>query len=66
MTENQRLIASFGRRMMDFAQFHSNDKISNELARVGYRLAETASLANLSDLDKKIIRYARQNFENSA
>lgn len=60
MTNNQVRIADFGRRMMDLAAVHQNDQISNELSRIGNRLAETASLDGLTELEKKVIRYARQ------
>jgi len=60
MTEQQRYIAAFGRKMMDLARHHDNDKISNELSRVGNQLAEKASLKDLTELDKKVIQFAKQ------
>jgi len=60
MTMQQRIVCNFGRKMMDLAALETNDTIANALARVGERLAETASIDGLTDVDHKIIRYAHQ------
>lgn len=57
MTDQQRTIADFGRRMMYMAAVEKNDIFSNAMARVGERLAENASFKGLSDLDLQVVRY---------
>lgn len=59
MTPAQYTIANFGRTMMEMAAVEKNDMLSNNLARVGERLAEKASLKGLTDLDHQIIRFAK-------
>jgi hypothetical protein len=59
MTPNQRLIANFGRKMMDMAAIEKNDVLSNAFARVGEHLAERASFKGLTALDHDIIRFAK-------
>jgi len=59
MTDNQRLICNFGRKMMEMAATESNDTISNAFARVGEHLAEKASFKGLTALDHDIIRFAK-------
>lgn len=59
MTPAQRLIANFGRTMMDMAAIEKNDTISNAYARVGEHLAEKASFKGLNKLDHEIIAYAK-------
>jgi len=60
MNTEERKISRFGRQMMDLAAMERNDAIANALSRVGEHLAEKASIEGLTDLDKKVIRYANQ------
>lgn len=59
MTDRQRFISDFGRKMMYLAATEKNDTLSNAFARVGEELAEEASMKRLSELDHRIIRFAK-------
>lgn len=63
MSEKQKVIASFGRKMIAFQEKGGNGKtpleILNAFSRIGEEMAETASMKNLSDTDKMVVKYAR-------
>jgi len=58
MTTEQKVLASFGRQMMELAMVEKNDMIANALSRVGEHLAERASVDGLEPVDHKVIAYA--------
>lgn len=64
MTDRQRFISDFGRKMMFLAATEKNDVLSNAFARVGEELAERASMKGLTALDHDIIRFARTRMED--
>lgn len=59
MTDHQRFIADFGRKMMTLASTENNNVISNAFARVGEQLAEKASMKGLTALDYKVVGFAK-------
>lgn len=63
MTERQRFISDFGRKMMSLAATEQNDMLSNAFARVGEFIAEEASMKRLSELDHQIVRFAKTRME---
>jgi hypothetical protein len=63
MTDRQRFISDFGRKMMYLAATEKNDTLSNAFARVGEELAEEASMKCLSELDHQIVRFAKTRME---
>ena len=64
MTDRQRFISDFGRKMMFLAATEKEDVISNAFARVGEELAEKASMKGLTALDHDIVRLARTRMED--
>jgi len=64
MTDRQRFISDFGRKMMFLAATEKQDVISNALARVGEHLSEKASMKGLTKIDHDIIRFAKNRLED--
>jgi len=64
MTDRQRFIADFGRKMMFLAATEKEDVLSNAFARVGELLAENASMKGLTALDHEVVRFARTRLED--
>lgn len=64
MTDRQRFISDFGRKMMFLAATEKNDVLSNAFARVGEELAEKASMKGLTALDHDVVRFARTRMED--
>ena len=64
MTDRQRFISDFGRKMMALAATEKNDMLSNAFARVGEFIAEEASMKRLSELDHQIVRFAKIRMED--
>lgn len=64
MTDRQRFISDFGRKMMFLAATEKNDVLSNAFARVGEELAEKASMKGLTALDHDIVHFARTRMED--
>jgi hypothetical protein len=63
MTDKQRLISAFGRKMVDFQEAGGNSKtpiaILNDFSRVGELMADTASMKRLDARDLMVVKYAR-------
>lgn len=63
MTAKEICIANFGRAMMNFSKENYGVvslEILNAMSDLGERLAETASLKNLSAADHMLIRFTKQ------
>lgn len=62
-TPQQRIIASFGRKMMWASEsgeyMNIPLEILNQFSRIGEEMAETGSMKNLTSLDKQVIKYAK-------
>lgn len=60
----QRTIASFGRKMMQFSESGINMnvplEILNAFSRVGEEMAETGSMKKLTTADRMVVKYARK------
>lgn len=63
-TPREKIIAAFGRRMMNFSESGVNMtvplEILNAFSRIGEEMAETGSMKNLNDADIKVIKYAKR------
>jgi len=63
-SQQQRVIASFGRKMMQFSESGINMnvplEILNAFSRVGEEMAETGSMKKLTTADLMVVKYARK------
>jgi len=69
MTDRQRTISNFGRRMMQISEdnlFNIPLEICNAMSRIGEELAETAAVKNLTKEDKMVIQYTKQLMKKAA
>ena len=61
MSDAQVEISQFGRKMIDYAEKYNNEvplEILNAITRVGSKLAEKASISQLSEVDLAVAKYA--------
>ena len=63
-TNQQQIIASFGRKMINFSEsglnMHVPLEILNAFSRVGEELAETGSMKDLLPVDMQVVKYAKK------
>jgi hypothetical protein len=63
-TNQQQIIAAFGRKMINFSEsglnMHVPLEILNAFSRVGEEMAETGSMKDLLPVDMQVVKYAKK------
>ena len=63
-TNQQQIIAAFGRKMINFSEsglnIHVPLEILNAFSRVGEEMAETGSMKDLLPVDMQVVKYAKK------